>query len=131
MRVYVEPRSVTHLDGVEVDYAEDAPGQGRLVFHNPNPLWRDEREQTVQRLFDEQINPQIAAHGGVVNLQAVEGDTAYIEFGGGCVGCGMLNVTLKQGVEVAIFDAEPSITRVVDSTDHASGSNPYYKPSKK
>ena len=57
-------------------------------------------------------------------------DTAYIQMGGGCQGCGMANVTLKQGVEVMIQEAVPQITKVIDATDHAAGTNPFYQPSK-
>ena len=85
----------------------------------------------IQRIFDEQINPQIAAHGGYVQLLDVQGSRAYIEMGGGCQGCGMASVTLKQGVEVAVKEQIPEIEELVDVTDHASGDNPYYQPSKK
>jgi Fe/S biogenesis protein NfuA len=85
----------------------------------------------LQQIIDTELNPAIAAHGGYINLLAVEGDTAYIEMGGGCVGCGMVDVTLKQGVEASIIGVVPGIERVVDQTDHASGTNPYYAPSKK
>jgi len=131
LSVYVEGRNMPYLDNVTVDYHYKGPNVSGLEFANPNPLWLDERAQRIQDLFDESINPSIAAHGGWVSLLAVEGDTAYVELGGGCVGCGMADVTLKQGIEVAIKDAVPSIKRVVDQTDHASGTNPYYKPSKK
>jgi Fe/S biogenesis protein NfuA len=129
--VYLERRNLPYLNGVEVDYRYKGPNISGLEFMNPNPLWLDEASQRIQQLFDEQINPSIAAHGGYVNLLAVEGDTAYVELGGGCVGCGMADVTLKQGIEVAIKETVPSIERVVDSTDHASGTNPYFKPGKK
>ncbi|HZQ38484.1 MAG TPA: NifU family protein, partial [Dehalococcoidia bacterium] len=102
-----------------------------LEFINPNPLWLDERAQRIQDLFDESINPSIAAHGGSVTLLGVEDDAAYVELGGGCVGCGMADVTLKQGIAVAVKEAVPEIREVVDSTDHASGTNPYFKPAKK
>ncbi len=62
---------------------------------------------------------------------AVEADTAYLRLGGGCVGCGMVSVTLRQGIEVALREAVPVITRVIDVTDHASGTNPYYEAAKK
>ena len=65
-----------------------------------------------------------------MGLLDVKDETAYIELGGGCVGCGMVDVTLKQGVEVAIKAAVPTITQVVDTTDHASGNNPYFQPNK-
>jgi Fe/S biogenesis protein NfuA len=78
-----------------------------------------------------QINPQIAAHGGFAELVAVENSVAYLRMGGGCQGCGMAAVTLSQGIEVAILDAVPEITEVVDVTDHAGGTNPYYQAAKK
>jgi Fe/S biogenesis protein NfuA len=82
-------------------------------------------------VLDHQINPSIALHGGHAELVAVEEDTAYLRLSGGCAGCGMAAVTLSQGIEVAIFDAVPEIRRVVDVTDHASGTNPYYEAAKK
>ena len=68
--------------------------------------------------------------GGWLELVKVEGDTAYIELGGGCQGCGMADVTLKQGVEKTIRQSIPEIGAIMDTTDHASGRNPYYSPSK-
>jgi Fe/S biogenesis protein NfuA len=70
-------------------------------------------------------------HGGSAELVAVEDTTAYVRLGGGCVGCGMATVTLSQGIEVAIKEAVPEILSVVDVTDHASGTNPYYEAAKK
>jgi Fe/S biogenesis protein NfuA len=78
-----------------------------------------------------QINPQIAAHGGFAELVGVESSIAYLRMGGGCQGCGMAAVTLSQGIEVAILDSVPDITEVVDVTDHAGGTNPYYQAAKK
>ena len=78
-----------------------------------------------------QINPQIAAHGGFAELVAVDGSIAYLRMGGGCQGCGMAAVTLSQGIEVAILDSVPEVTEVVDVTDHAGGTNPYYQAAKK
>ena len=82
--------------------------------------------QRVLQVLNEQINPAIAAHGGRADLVAVEEPIAYLHLSGGCQGCGMAAATLRQGIEVAIFDAVPEITEVVDATDHASGANPYY-----
>lgn len=131
IRVFVESRNNRYLDGVEIHYEEKGPDQSGLEFTNPNPLWFDEREEQIHTLFEQQINPQIAAHGGAISLLEVRGRTAYVEFSGGCVGCGMLDVTLKQGVEVAVKQQVEGIDEIVDTTDHASGNNPYYKPSKK
>ena len=129
---YIEGRSIEYLDGVVVGFEVTEGGAGgQFTFENPNPLWNDDISLRVQHLLDESINPQIASHGGIVNLIAVEGSRAYVEMGGGCQGCGMADVTLKQGVEVALRDFIPEIEEVVDTTDHASGTNPYYQPSKK
>jgi Fe/S biogenesis protein NfuA len=87
--------------------------------------------QRVLQVLNEQINPAIAAHGGRADLVAVEEPIAYLHLSGGCQGCGMAAATLRQGIEIAILDAVPEITEVVDATDHASGTNPYYAAAKK
>ncbi len=84
----------------------------------------------VQRVLAERVNPAVASHGGYIALVDVQDDTAYIRLEGGCQGCGMADVTLKQGVEREILQAVPEITRVLDVTDHAGGTNPYYQPGK-
>jgi Fe-S cluster biogenesis protein NfuA/Fe-S cluster assembly iron-binding protein IscA len=129
--VFVEGRSAAYLDGVKIHYEYKGPDRSGLEFSNPNPLWRGPIETMLQQIIETELNPAIAAHGGYINLFAVEGDTAYIEMGGGCVGCGMVDVTLKQGIEASIIGVVPGIERVVDQTDHASGTNPYYAPEKK
>jgi Fe/S biogenesis protein NfuA len=88
----------------------------------------DERVTTVLEVI---INPSIASHGGRADLVAVEDGIAYLRLSGGCQGCGMASVTLSQGIEVALREHVPEIERVVDVTDHAGGSNPYYQPAKK
>ena len=85
----------------------------------------------VMLVLERDINPSIASHGGHAELAAIEDATAYLRLGGGCQGCGMATVTLSQGIEVAITQAVPEITRVIDVTDHASGTNPYFEPAKK
>ncbi len=86
--------------------------------------------QAIQALLDEKINPAIAAHGGYISLINIDDATAFVRLEGGCQGCGLADVTLKQGVESAILSEVPTIGRVVDVTDHAGGDNPYYQPSK-
>jgi Fe/S biogenesis protein NfuA len=129
--VFIEQRNAAYCKGLRIHYQYKGPDRSGLEFANPNPLWLDETEMAIQEIIDTQLNPEIAAHGGYISLLAVEGDTAYIEMGGGCQGCGMADVTLKQGIEASIIGVVPGIERVVDSTDHASGTNPYYEPSKK
>ena len=127
--VYVDPKSEPMLRGASVDFVEGPQGSGFKV-DNPNPLWTDPLEQAVQKVFDEEINPAIASHGGYVTLLEVKGGRAFIQLGGGCQGCGMVDVTLKQGIEVRVKELVPAITEIVDTTDHAGGSNPYYRPAK-
>ncbi len=94
-------------------------------------LDRDDPEvAAVQALLEEEVNPAIAAHGGHIALIDLRDHAVYIRLEGGCQGCGMADVTLKQGVEVAIKRAVPTITAVLDTTDHAGGANPYYDPGK-
>ena len=82
--------------------------------------------QAIQIVLDEKVNPAVAGHGGHISLIDVKGDTAFIRLEGGCQGCGMADATLKQGVEVEIKSAVPEIISVLDVTDHADGTNPYY-----
>jgi len=142
LAVVVPESSVARLSGARLDWSDD--GEGGLVILNPNAPPRPqsfaeqpqgdlstELAQRVLAVLDEQVNPSIAMHGGRADLVAVEESVAYVRLSGGCQGCGLATVTLSQGIEVALRDAVPEITSVVDVTDHASGTNPYYEPAKK
>jgi Fe-S cluster biogenesis protein NfuA len=85
----------------------------------------------VQQVLDQRINPAVAAHGGYVGLIDVKDNAVFLQLGGGCQGCGMADVTLKQGIEVEIRAAVPEVGEILDTTDHAAGRNPYYTPSRK
>ena len=85
----------------------------------------------IQKVFDTEINPAIAAHGGVVSLLAVKNGNVFLQMGGGCQGCGMADVTLRQGIEKAIRSQVPEVEEILDTTDHAAGANPFYAPSSK
>ncbi|HEX9725755.1 MAG TPA: NifU family protein, partial [Vicinamibacteria bacterium] len=87
-------------------------------------------KKRVQSILDQEINPAVAAHGGWVELIDVKRNEVFIRMGGGCQGCGMADVTLKQGVEKSIREAIPEVGAIMDTTDHASGRNPYYSPAK-
>jgi Fe-S cluster biogenesis protein NfuA len=82
--------------------------------------------ETIEKLFEEEINPSIASHGGRVELADVEGTQVFLRLGGGCQGCSSATVTLRQGIEKAIRAALPDVTEIHDITDHAAGTNPYY-----
>lgn len=85
----------------------------------------------VQQVINEQVNPAIAAHGGGAELVSVDGTIAYLRLFGGCQGCGLAQVTLKQGIERILLESIPELSQVVDVTDHASGDHPYYESQKK
>ena len=104
---------------------------GAIAIVNPNDGWADPLTARVQDVLDRQVNPAVAAHGGYVELIEVREGTAYIQLGGGCQGCAQVDVTLGHGIRVAIQSAVPEVHAVVDTTDHAAGTNPYYEPSKK
>ncbi|MBS3933412.1 MAG: NifU family protein [Truepera sp.] len=122
----VDPLSAKALKGATVDFVENVISSGFRIFF-PSPTWDDPLAQKVQDVLDKQINPGVASHGGKVTLQGVKDNVAYIRLGGGCQGCGMADVTLKQGIEVMIKEAVPEIKDVIDITDHALGENPYYQ----
>src|SRR5437879_13212335 len=82
----------------------------------------------VQELIDSMINPAVAGHGGFVELIDVQDNRVYLQMGGGCQGCGAADVTLKSGIERLIKEEIPEIAEVLDTTDHASGQDPYYTP---
>jgi Fe/S biogenesis protein NfuA len=144
--IVVPAASIDRMRGSILDLSRDV-NQGGMVIQNPNQppatpgsppmgpaptadLTGDVAQRVIQ-VLDQQVNPAIAAHGGRADLVAVEEEVAYLRLSGGCAGCGMAAVTLSQGIEVAIFDAVPEITRIVDVTDHASGTNPYFEAAKK
>jgi Fe/S biogenesis protein NfuA len=125
--VFVDPESAEFLEGTMVDFVSDVSGTG-FNFTNPQAEvhWDDPLAQRVQKVIDERVSPSLAGHGGWVELLKVDGDAAIIQFGGGCQGCGMSQVTLKEGIETAIIQEVPEIKRVLDDTDHESGATPYY-----
>ena len=150
LSIVIPADSMDNMRGALLDLSREV-GQRGMVIQNPlviqNPNQPPSRSspamgrpladlsgdvaQRVVQVLDGQINPAIAAHGGHAELVAVEDDTAYLRLSGGCAGCGMAAVTLSQGIEVAIFESAPEVKRVVDVTDHAAGTNPYYEAAKK
>ncbi|MGD0983396.1 MAG: NifU family protein [Acidimicrobiales bacterium] len=145
LALIVPHQSIDRIRGSSLDLSPDADGGG-MVIRNPNrppparkspamsgplPDLSGDVAQRLLQVLNEQINPAIAAHGGRADLVAIEEDTAYLRLSGGCAGCGLAAVTLSQGIEVAIRESVPEIVNIVDVTDHASGTNPYYEAAKK
>lgn len=127
LKVLIDAASAPKLKDSTLDYIDD-PQRGGFKVDNPNPMWSDPTAQAVQHVVSNKINPGIAMHGGFVTLLDVKDGVAYVQFGGGCQGCGMVSVTLKDGVEATILQEVPEIQRVLDTTDHADGKNPFYQP---
>ena len=124
--VTIDPTSAVDLAGATIDLDPAVMGGG-LRIDNPNEGWQDPVARAVQEVLDRQINPGVGTHGGMVSLVEVKGGKAYMRFGGGCQGCAAVDVTLKQGVERAVLSAVPSVSAIVDITDHEAGANPYYQ----
>ena len=130
VKVFVDPESSENLKGATIDYVEDLSSSG-FKIDNPNtPTWDNPKAQAIQALIDDRINPSVAAHGGQIDLLDVTDDSIYVHMGGGCQGCGMASVTLKHGIEAMVQESFAEIKDIIDTTDHASGTNPYYEPGK-
>ena len=139
--------SRVELDGYNVSVTQSGDEDWRQLgkrigsairnFLNPPPeipegdrLPPDHVRTRVQQVLDEMINPGVAAHGGFVELLDVQDDNVFIRMGGGCQGCGAADVTLKMGIEKLIREQVPQVREILDTTDHGSGQNPFYAPSK-
>src|SRR6266851_1835620 len=135
LRILVDAQSMPAVDGATVDFRDDPLQPGFIVeppqigipnaFDGDDPL-----AAQVQELLEHQVNPGIASHGGHAQLVGVKDDVVYVAMGGGCQGCSMASVTLKQGIEQILKQAIPRIRAVVDATDHALGNNPFYTSDK-
>ena len=128
--LHVDAPSVPYLENAEVEFTTDATG-GQLIVRAPNlkgspPPADADLAERVRYVLETEVNPQIAAHGGRATLVEIAADKSVIlRLGGGCHGCGMADVTLKQGIERTLRKHFPEISAVRDATDHASGHNPY------
>ncbi|MBK6959766.1 MAG: Fe-S biogenesis protein NfuA [Gammaproteobacteria bacterium] len=131
LRAHVEKRSLPFLEDAKVDYAEDRMG-GQLTIRAPNsrmPRIGDDSplEDKINYVLYNEVNPGLAAHGGQVSLEDIVDNVAVLQFGGGCQGCGMVDVTLKEGVEKALMSRIPELAGVRDVTDHSDTSHAFYK----
>ncbi len=131
-KAYFEARSIPFLDDALIDYSKDRMG-GQLTIKAPNarlPQVNDDSplEDRVNYVLYNEVNPSLAAHGGEVSLLEITEDSyAILKFGGGCQGCGMVDVTLKEGVEKTLLEQVPGLAGVKDTTDHSNTENAYFK----
>ena len=132
IKAFIEQRSIPFLEDAIVDYQKDSMG-GQLTIKAPNSrmpkITEDSSiEDRVNYVLYNEINPGLAAHGGNVSLEEIfEESVAVLRFGGGCQGCGMVDVTLKDGVEKTLLEQIPQLTEVRDVTDHSVRENAYYR----
>jgi Fe/S biogenesis protein NfuA len=126
---YVDGGSLDALAGTTLDYVDTGFSAG-FKFDNPNrpKLLEDPIAARVHQVILDQINPSVASHGGHVQLLDVKDGTAFVRLGGGCQGCGQADTTVKQGIQTTICHEVPEIHTVLDVTDHAAGTNPYFQP---
>ena len=130
--LYLEEKSIDFLKDAEVDYSPDKFG-GTLTIKAPNaklPQISEEAsiEDKINYVLYSEINPGLASHGGEVSLiEVVNEETAVLQFGGGCQGCGMVDLTLKDGVEKTLLEQVEGLKNVKDVTDHSYRENAYYK----
>jgi Fe/S biogenesis protein NfuA len=130
--LFVDAASVPFLDGATIDF-ERAPTGGQLTIRAPALRGSVPGEdasvvERVRYVIEAEINPQLASHGGRVSLREVTAEgVVVLQFGGGCHGCGMVDATLRGGVERTLKARVPEVTGVADATDHRTGSNPYYR----
>jgi Fe/S biogenesis protein NfuA len=131
-KVFVEAASGNWLEDAEVDYQKSATG-GQLTIKAPHIKGRQPGAgasvaERIQHVLEAEINPGLASHGGKCSLVAYEADgIAVLRFGGGCHGCGMVDVTLREGVERTLRERVPEVTGVRDATDHDTGTSPYIR----
>lgn len=139
LKVVIPKNSITSLSGATLDLGtKDNETDQQLILINPNrpetfdpsSLPGDLESKLAKRVLKvlaEEINPVISSHGGAAELLSVDGSTAYIRLSGGCQGCAMSQITLSEGIEVAVKEAVPEITQLIDVTNHFAGSNPYFQ----
>ena len=131
-KLYLEKKSLSFIEDSVVDYSPDKFG-GTLTIKAPNakvPSVSEDAtlEERVNYLLYTEINPSLASHGGEVSLvEVMNEETAVLQFGGGCQGCGMVDVTLKDGVEKSLIEGIPELKGITDVTDHSYKENAYYK----
>ena len=129
---YLDQPSIPFLEDAVVDFQKDSMG-GQLTIKAPNSRLpkiteNSSIEERVNYILYNEVNPGLAAHGGMVTLEEIfEDSVAVLRFGGGCQGCGMVDVTLKEGVEKTLLSQIPQLTEVRDVTDHSVKENAYYQ----
>lgn len=128
----VDEESAPFLEAAEIDFVTDQMGS-QLTLKAPNAKARKINDdapliERINYMIESEINPQLASHGGQVSLvEVTEDGAAILQFGGGCNGCSMVDVTLKDGIEKQMLEQfKGEITSVKDSTAHEAGEHSYY-----
>jgi Fe/S biogenesis protein NfuA len=130
--LFVNKQDEKYLDDASIDYDMTDTG-GQLNIKAPKLKGKEPDNDAplhdrVQYFIDSELNPSLAMHGGNAKLTRIDDGYAFIEFGGGCNGCGMAGQTLSMGMETKLLRQFPELKGLMDGTDHSTGENPYYKP---
>ncbi|GIU40235.1 Fe-S biogenesis protein NfuA [Shewanella sp. 10N.261.52.F9] len=127
----VDEKSAPFLEEATIDFVTDQLGS-QLTLKAPNAKMRKvsddaSLQERIEYVIQSEINPQLASHGGNIMLvEITEDGIAVLQFGGGCNGCSMVDVTLKDGIEKQLLDMFPSeLTGVKDVTEHQHGEHSY------
>ena len=142
IKVFMEEKHRSFLEEVKIDFINNLERNGfkvdnpKVVLPTPEipkspPDLESPLAKAVQKVIETEINPAVRSHGGYITLIDVKEQIVYIQMGGGCQGCGMASVTLRQGIEGVLAQHIPEVKAVVDITDHGSGANPYFASAKK
>lgn len=135
IKILLDRRSAAVIEGSVIDYVVRGGVSGFEIRNGAagaggGDVGGDSLADRVHAVIEGRINPAVAMHGGRITLVDVQDNVVFLQMSGGCQGCGMAQVTLKQGVERMIKDAVPEVTEIRDVTDHTSGTNPYFQASK-
>lgn len=129
-KLFIDKQSAPFLEEADINYKEDEFG-GQLAITAPHlrgkkPTTEAPLEEQIAYVLTTEINPNLASHGGMVSLIGIKDNIVELKFGGGCHGCGMVDLTLKEGIEKTLKEKFPNISGVVDVTNHETGTNPYF-----
>lgn len=125
----MDRESAKILDGTTVDWSENSNQSGFIIKNSSEKkTLSDPQSQKIQELLENEINPALGGHGGFAELVDVKGSVVFLRLGGGCQGCSMARLTIKNAIETRIKEVMPEITEVVDATNHMDGSKPFFKP---
>ncbi len=128
--LYIAADNINFAKGIKIDLVSDDITKQEIIIDCSNSNLSNDTEwsmkEKVQYIIDNEINPMLANHGGMVSVAEIDAENiVYLRFGGGCQGCSMIDITLKQGIHNILHENIAGIKEIRDVTDHDQGKNPY------